>query len=132
MPPIAPAPPRDPNAPLTLQHIQDYVWKRYVEMGTAPYPLDEDKALAFLERHYRDVPVDTDAECFYYAILAYERSFASDRSRPTSLATLALSLFESYRRQTGPDFRWEPVEDRYTDLVGDLRAKTRQQVGSST
>jgi hypothetical protein len=100
-------------------------------MGAAPYPLDEDKALAFLERHYRDVPVDTDAECFYYGILAYERSFASDRSRPTSLATLALSLFESYRRQVGHDFRWEPVEDRYMDLVGELRARTRQQGASA-
>jgi hypothetical protein len=106
-------PPQEPD--LSIQRIQQYVWARYVEFKTAPFQLDEARALAFLEDHYQRHPIGQDSECFYYGILAYERSFAASASSHTLLATARLA-FEAYREQTGPDFKWDPVEDRLTDL----------------
>ncbi len=108
--------------PLTLARIQHYVWRRYVEFAPAPFALDEEAALAFLEAHHREHPLAGDAECFYYGILAYERSFGGGRAARARLER-ALEAFTAYRAQTSSDFRWDPVEDRYHDALRELEAE---------
>lgn len=115
--PLAPPPP--PTAlsePLSMARIQHYVWRRYVDYQPAPYPLDEDAALAFLEEHYRHHALKSDAECFYYGILAYERSFVADHSALICLER-ALLAFRAWRAQAGVDFRWDAVDDRMDDVL---------------
>lgn len=116
-------PPGDRSAPpageLTLQHIQEYVWMRYVEFLGAPFELDEAKALAFYEAHYREHPLSEDSECFYYGILAYEHAFAGGEPDRALLRT-ALRAFQAYRDQTASHFSWDVVEDRYADAMDSL------------
>lgn len=107
---------------LTLDRIHQYVWARYVSYEPPPFTVDEDQALSILESHYRTHPMAGDAECFYYGILAFERSFAhTDQRRPLLLR--ALQAFQAYRGQVGPD-AWEKVEDRYRELMAVLRPAT--------
>ncbi|MGE0713604.1 MAG: hypothetical protein AB7N76_07265 [Planctomycetota bacterium] len=107
------------GAPPTLEDIQRYVWAKYVSYDAPPFALDEDRALAVLQSHYREHAMASDAECFYYGILAYERSFASPARRKPLLVT-ALEAFEAYRRQVSSDFAWEAVDDRYREVLGAL------------
>jgi hypothetical protein len=129
---LTPAPPPlTPTAgpvPLTIQRIQAWVWARYVQFEAAPFPMDEDEALTLLERHYREAPMAADAECFYYGILAYERSFARPHRRRHCLRQ-ALEAFDAYRRQTSEGFAWAPVEDRRTHLVDELWPALEQTAG---
>jgi len=111
-------------ATLSLERIQYYVWNRYVEHGPAPYPLDEDRALRFLADHYRNHPLDEDTECFYYGILAYERSFA-DGVDAEDLQRTALRAFDAYRSQTSADFAWDVVDDRHADVRASVEAHRR-------
>lgn len=115
--------PRDHRAEhaLTRERIQAYIWARYVENEAPPFPLDEDQALAFLEAHYRTQPMSEDAECYYFGILAYERSFASPALR-RPLLLRALQAFQAYRQQTSADFSWDIIDDRYADLIESLGA----------
>lgn len=105
--------------PLTVPRVQQYVWSRYVEFKTPAFEVDEDEGLAVLEQHYAGRPMRGDSECFYYGILAYERSFASEQLRLPCMRK-ALAAFEAYRLQVTPDFKWEPVEDRYAHVVDTL------------
>ena len=109
------------SAPLTIERIQQYVWTRYVDFEPAPFELDEEQALALLAEHYREHPLGEDSECFYYGILAYERSFTSEGLRKDML-TKAREVFEAYRQQTSPDFTWDVVDDRYTHALEELGA----------
>jgi len=97
-----------------VARIQAYVWARYVQFEPAPFELDEEVALALLERYYRDRPMAEDSECFYLGILAYELAFAGPEPNRRYLKMAVLAL-DAYRRQTTMDFSWEPVEDRYHD-----------------
>ena len=112
---------------LTRERIQAYIWARYVEYEAPPYPLDEDQALAFLEAHYRTRPMSEDAECYYFGILAYERSFASPALR-RPLLLRALQAFQAYRQQTSADFTWDIIDDRYADLIESLGADSEPEV----
>ncbi|HBP18806.1 MAG TPA: hypothetical protein DEA08_13610 [Planctomycetes bacterium] len=105
-----------PATPVDLTAIQHYVWTRYVEHGLPEQPLDEAQALMTLEAHHAARGLDADAECFYYGILAFERSFA-EPERSTQLLRRALAAFCAYRGQTSHDFVWEAVEDRYEETL---------------
>lgn len=107
--------PADPASPTRAQ-IHQYVWARYVNHEAAPFPLDEDRALEQLMAHYGEHPMQADAECFYYGILAYERSFAHPTTRQ-ALLEQALLAFQAYRRQTSPGFTCSFVDDRYQDIL---------------
>lgn len=114
-----PTPFQLPSPPADLQRIQQYVWARYVDHGPTQ-ALDEAQALATLESHYAAHDMAADAECFYYAILAFERSFA-EPARSRELLERALTAFRAYRRQTSDGFAWDAVDDRYQetlDLLG--------------
>ena len=116
---------------LTIERIQRYVWARYVSYEAPPFPIDEDQALAFLEAHYRAHPMAEDAECFYYGILAYERSFAvPEQRRPLLLR--ALQAFQAHRELTSEDFAWESVDDRYADVLDALRLDGEAQPAASS
>jgi hypothetical protein len=104
------------RTPLELSRIQQYVWTRYVEHGVPEQPLDESEALARLESHHGIHGMDADAECFYYGILAFERSFA-EPDRGKELLERALTAFRAYRRQTSEGFVWETIEDRYQETL---------------
>ncbi|MCW8141749.1 MAG: hypothetical protein KIT58_22820 [Planctomycetota bacterium] len=117
-------------APLTREAVQAYVWARYIEFDTPAFEVDEDAALALLERHYREHPIEADAECFYYGILAYERSFARPHLRRSHLRQ-ALQAFDAYRRQTSEGFSWEPVDDRRAHVVDDLWPALERVVGTA-
>jgi hypothetical protein len=106
------------------------VWARYIQFEPAPFELDEDAALALLEEHYREHPIDQDAECFYYGILAYERSFVRP-ARSRVYLRAALNAFDAYRRQTSQDFRWDPVDDRYAHVVEDLWPALERAAGAA-
>lgn len=116
------------GAPLTVPRVQEYVWARYVQFEPAPFALDEDEALAVLERHYREHPLAGDAECFYYGILAYERSFARPRLQRNHLRR-ALEAFDAYRNQTSEGFAWPPVEDRRAHVVDELWPALERSAG---
>jgi hypothetical protein len=105
--------------PLTVPRVQQYVWSRYVQFETPAFEVDEDEGLALLEKHYAGRPMRTDSECFYYGILAYERSFANEQLRLLYMRK-ALEAFDAYHHQVTPDFKWEPVEDRYAHVVDTL------------
>ena len=110
----------DPQpVPLSVPRVQEYVWSRYVRFETPSFEVDEEEGLALLERHYAAQPMGRDSECFYYGILAYERSFASEERRVPYLRK-ALAAFDAYRRQVTPDFKWEPVDDRHADTLATL------------
>lgn len=116
--------------PLTLQRVQEYVWARYVEFKPAPFTLDEDAALDLLDRHYREHPIGGDAECFYYGILAYERSFARPRLQRHHLRR-ALTAFDAYRSQTSEGFAFAPVEDRRAHVVDELWPALERTAGAA-
>lgn len=118
----APEAPVAPLGPLTLQRVQDYVWARYVEFEAPTEDVDEDAALALLEAHHQVHPMAQDPECFYYGILAYERSFAPGRDGRADLRR-ALRALQAYRAQVDQDFKWEPVDDRLADAVETLRTE---------
>lgn len=123
-------PPSVGAEPLTREAVQAYVWARYVEFEAPAVAVDEDAALALLEAHYREHPIDADAECFYYGILAYERSFARPHLR-RRLLRVALQAFDAYRRQTSEGFAWLPVEDRRAHVVDDLWPALERVVGTA-
>ena len=99
---------------LSRDSIHRYVWSRYVDYGSAPFALEEQEALAFLELYYQEHPLAEDAECFYYGILAYEYSFAAPPELRNAYLTQAVEAFTAYRDQVvGPV--WEPIADRLED-----------------
>ena len=110
------APPAGELLGLSRTRVHAYVWARYVEFAPPPSDLDEDQALALLQEHYGRHPLAEDTECFYYGILAFERFFAGG-CQDKALHSTALRALASYRDQTAPGFRWDPVEDRYQDLL---------------
>jgi hypothetical protein len=120
-----------PAAELTLSRIQDYVWKRYVKFDSAAGQVDEDQALALFARHYETQPMSADAECFYFGILAYERSFGQTPPRQRRYLRQALDAFQAYRRQTSDGFAWDAVEDRYAHLVDELWPQLEAAAGSA-
>lgn len=130
----AAAPPAPPAAPapeaLTVERVHAYVWARYVAFEPPPFAIDEDEGLAVLERHYGAHDLEADAECFYFGILAYERSFARPHLRRTRLRQ-ALRAFDAYRRQTSEGFAWEPVEDRRAHVVDDLWPALERTAGAA-
>lgn len=101
-------------APPSIAQIQQCVWARYVQFEAAPFEVDEEQAFAVLEQHYRDHPMAEDSECFYFGILAYELAFQRP-DRQEALLKVAVRALDTYRRQTTPDFSWDPVEDRFHD-----------------
>ena len=108
---------------LSLTRIYEYVWARYVEFSPPPFDVREDQALALLHEHYQRHPIAEDTECFYYGILAFERSFA-EPARSKDLLERALAAFRAYRRQTSQGFVWEAVEDRYRETLERLGLAT--------
>ncbi|MCA8922544.1 MAG: hypothetical protein KDD82_12090 [Planctomycetes bacterium] len=108
----------DPSQ-LTLEQIQEYVWSRYVNHDAPAAALDEDQALEFFEAHYATRPMATDADCYYYGILAFERSFANP-AQQGPLLERALEAFRAYRHQASTDSAWEAVEDRYEEILSVL------------
>lgn len=116
--------PTSPIPPLDLQAVQSYVWVRYVNYDLPARLVDESEALELLEAHYEAHPLEGDAECFYYGILAYERSFA-EPERATALLRKALAAFVAYRGQTSDSFVWDTVEDRYLETVERLGVKAQ-------
>jgi hypothetical protein len=109
---VQPTPEGQPE--VSRDSIHRYVWSRYIDYGPAPFALNEQEALAFLERHYQEHPLTEDAECFYYGILAYEHSFAAPPELRDSYLARAVEAFTAYRDQVvGPV--WEPVADRLED-----------------
>jgi hypothetical protein len=118
--PTTPAPDAVPSE-LSVATIQQYVWARYVEFEQAPFEVDEEAALALFRSHYASHPLEQDSECFYFGILAYERSFADPEHQLERLRE-AVHAFEAYRGQTSVDFTWDAVEDRYLDAVEALKA----------
>lgn len=108
-----------PTDARTLHQIHEYIWIRYVQHERPELELEEAQALAQLEAHYASHPLEADAECFYYGILAFERAFA-EPSRRTELLERALTVFRAYRSQTSDGFAWEAVEDRYQDTLEQL------------
>ena len=99
-----------------LRPIQQYVWTRYVDYGTPEEPLDEAQALATLEAHYEVQPLAGDADCFYFGILAFERSFA-EPARRDELLERALEAFTAYRSQARDGAGWPAVQDRYEEAL---------------
>ena len=99
---------------MSRESIHEYVWTRYVDYEPAPFALDEEEALAQLERHYTEHPLEQDAECFYYGILAYEFSFGAPPGQQESYLRQAVAAFMAYREQTR-DMVWSPVADRLED-----------------
>lgn len=124
--PTAPAP-----GPLSVERIHEYVWARYVNFQPAPFDLDEDAALAALEQHYRRQPIDTDSECFYFGILAYERSFGRGPQLRRRHLRSAIQAFEAYRQQTSDGFKFDPVDDRYTHVVEQLWPELEAAAGTA-
>ena len=102
-----------------MARIQQYVWTRYVDHEQPADPIDEVEALRTLEAHHTEHGLTSDAECFYYGILAFERSFA-EPARRRELLERALRAFRSYRDLTRDGFVWEPVEDRYQEALEEL------------
>lgn len=116
--------------PLTIERAQAYVWARYVQFEPPACPVDEDEALALFERHYEQHAIGSDAECFYYGILAYERSFGRPHLR-RKLLRRALTAFEAYRQQTSEGFSFAPVDDRRAHVVDDLWPALERTVGTA-
>lgn len=115
---------------LTMERVHAYVWARYVAFEPPPFAIDEDEGLAVLEQHYGAHDLDADAECFYFGILAYERSFARPHLRRTRLRQ-ALRAFDAYRKQTSEGFAWPPVEDRRAHVVDDLWPALERSAGTA-
>lgn len=101
--------------PLKRELICQYVWDRYIDNVRPKVEVDEEAALKFFEGYYAKHPLNTDQECFYYAILLYERAFADDTHRARYLVK-AKEVFEAYRDSTG-DRELDAIEDRYEDVV---------------
>lgn len=117
--------------PLSVERIHEYVWARYVNFEAAPFELDEDAALAALEQQYRQRPMATDSECFYFGILAYERSFGRGQQLRRRYLRSAIQAFEAYRQQTSDGFKWDAVDDRYTHVVEQLWPELEAAAGTA-
>ncbi|MEZ6187470.1 MAG: hypothetical protein R3F62_20985 [Planctomycetota bacterium] len=109
---------------LELRQIQDYVWSRYVTYEPPAAPLDEGWALERFEAYYAEFPMERDADCAYYGILAFERSY-SDSERRSGLLHLALRAFEIHRRLTPHEGAWDAVDDRRRDAEEALKRVRR-------
>ena len=101
--------------PLTREKICQYVWARYIDNVKAPFEIDEEEAVHFFEKYYAKHPLNEDEECFYYAILLYERAFADEGNR-ARLFVKSKEVFEVYRNITG-ETEWDVIELRYEDVV---------------
>jgi len=117
-PPVSgPAPiPPGPVDETTLDQIQQYLWTRYVDHERPALELDESWALDMLETHYGSSPMTADPNCFYYGILAYERSFSASQRGRNRLLNRALEAFTSYIGQVPTGSSWEPVDDRLQEV----------------
>lgn len=107
------------------------MWARYVNFEPAPFDVDEDAALATLERQYREQPISADSECFYFGILAYERSFGRGPQVRRRYLRQAIQAFEAYRQQTSDGFKWDAVDDRYAHVVEQLWPELEAAAGTA-
>ncbi len=98
----------------TQEQICQYVWARYIDNVKPKIEVDEEAALKFYEDYYAKHPLNEDDECFYYAVLLYERAFSDEANRARYLVK-ACEVFEVYRRVSG-ETEWDVIEDRLIDV----------------
>lgn len=97
---------------LTREVINQYIWKRYIDI-TSNYPdVDDRQAIEILERYYAKHPVNEDDECFYFGILCFEVAWQTeDEKEQARLILKARDILEIYRR-VSEETDWDVVEDR--------------------
>ncbi len=101
------------DAAQELKRLKEYVWGKYVDFKTPPLDVDEDEAIALLERHFKDTPLSADAETYYLGILLFENAENHPEKRKTMLAR-AKVIFERYRDRAN-EMDWDAIEDRLAD-----------------
>lgn len=114
MPAATAGPPGATMAEDDLKIIKEYVWTKYVDFGTYPKEVDEDRAMKVLEDYFRTTPPSVDGERYYLAILLFENAENHPEKRKSMLAR-AKVLLERYRERSG-EKNWDAVEDRLADI----------------
>jgi formylglycine-generating enzyme required for sulfatase activity len=105
----------EPNQPISLEKVNQYIWAKYIDNARPPLEVNEDTALKLYEQHYAKHPLNEDDECFYYGILLYEAAFRDDKNRARYLLK-AKEVFEVYRNVSG-ETEWDVIEDRLADCL---------------
>jgi len=96
--------------------INDYLWARYIEVtDDYPHQLDENEALATLEKFYEDPSEQGNQDIVYLGVLLFERGFVEPDNK-LEYFKRAYKLFHRYRLITGEE-DWDVVEDRLEDIL---------------
>lgn len=100
----------------TIKRIHEYVWARHID-GSDHYDhsIDEEDALAVLEKHYSEIANRSSPDQVYLGILLFERAF-EEPGKQAEYFERAKKIFDFYRRVTGED-DWPAVEDRLEDIT---------------
>lgn len=99
-----------------LTEIKEYIWSKYIDLDDPAVSFDEEEILGVFEKHYEEVPLESDKECFYYGIVLFEQAWENeDKQEPFFYK--AYKIFMLYRELSG-ETDWEPVEDRIEDILG--------------
>jgi hypothetical protein len=100
----------------TIKRIHEYVWARHID-GSDHYDhsIDEEDALAILDKHYSEIANRSSPDQVYLGILLFERAF-EEEGKQAEYFERAKKIFDFYRRVTGED-DWPAVEDRLEDIT---------------